>query len=61
MDIGKLNNELIKENNLPDIHEICWYYGQYAKNLSDCMINKIINRYIEENVYDLELTVFSRQ
>ena len=48
--MNELNNKLIKDNDLPDVDEICWYYGQYSENLSDYMINGIINRYIEEEL-----------
>ena len=47
--MNELNNKLIKDNNLPDAEEICWYFGQYYENLSDTMINGLINRYIDIN------------
>lgn len=36
---------------LPDIDEICWYYGQYTNNLTDNMKKMLKEKYRKEH-YD---------
>ena len=42
-------NELIKKYNLPDIYDICDYYGQIKDNLPYYILDLLALRYYEEH------------
>ena len=41
--------EYIKKYDLPNIEDICWYYGQIKENLPAYMLDLLTMRYYQEN------------